>query len=119
MSKRCRIAELDADNPNEVRRIGTNARSEARELKKPARSIAAFQALWTSEIQKPKRRPVFAPALRATPSDWYHALNVADFPADGDNLQTAKAASKGSLAHLLGYYPGLDRPQRRPIASFG
>ncbi|MGJ8572100.1 MAG: glycosyltransferase [Hoeflea sp.] len=105
------------DNPDEVRRIGANARTEVCALKTPERSIAAFHALWNETIQKPKQTPDFAPALGATPRDWYNTLNGENPPAGGNNLQATQTASKGSLAHFKVYYPDLDRPQQQPIAS--
>lgn len=99
------------DNPDEVRRIGANARTEVCELKTPERSIAAFQALWNEAMQKPKRTPDFAPALGATPRDWYDTLNGGKQPAADD---TSQAASKGSLAHFKAYYPDLDQPSHWP-----
>ena len=103
------------DNPDEVRRIGANARAEVCALKTPERSIAAFQALWTEAMQKPKQTPDFSRALGATPRDWYDTLNGGKLSADDDSSQASQAASKGSLAHFKAYYPDLDRPQQRPI----
>jgi len=99
------------DNPDEVSRIGANARSEICALKTPERSIAAFEALWTEAMQNPKRVPDFSRALGATPRDWYDTLNGGKQPAADDTSQTAQAASKGSLAHFKAYYADLDRPQ--------
>jgi hypothetical protein len=103
------------DNPDEVHRIGANARTEVCTLKTPERSIAAFQALWNEAMQKPKRTPAFAPALGVTPRDWYDTLNGRKQAADDDTSQAAQAASKGSLAHFKAYYPDLDRPPQQPI----
>jgi hypothetical protein len=66
-------------------------------------------------MQKPKRTPEFAPALGATPRDWYDTLNGGKQLAADDTSQAAQAASKGSLAHFKAYYPDLDRPQQRPV----
>lgn len=105
------------DHPEELARIGANASAEVRELKTPARSIAAFEALWKAVMQRPKRKPDFAAALGPTPRDWYDTLNGGKLAEDENGLQAAQAASKGSLAHFMSYYPDLDRPQKRPIAS--
>ncbi|WP_339762593.1 glycosyltransferase [uncultured Hoeflea sp.] len=103
------------DNPDEVSRIGANARTEICALKTPERSIAAFQALWIEAMQKPKRTPDFAPALGATPRDWYDTLNGGKQAAAANTSKASQTASKGSLAHFKVYYTDLDRPQRRPI----
>ena len=103
------------DNPDEVHRIGANARTEVCALKTPERSNETFRTLWKEAMQSPKRTPDFAPALGATPRDWYNTLNGGNQPAAEANLQAA--ASKGSLAHFRAYYPDLDRAQPRPMEA--
>lgn len=105
------------EHPDEVARMGANARADVRELKTPARSVAAFQSLWEAELQRPKRVPDFAAALGSTPRDWYDALNGGAQPADGAPSQPSQAASKGSLAHFTAWYPDLDQAQKKPATS--
>jgi len=104
------------DHPDDVRRIGENARAEVSDMKTPERSIVAFRALWQTEMLTLKRRPDFAAALGSTPRDWYQALQGGSGVTDA-GLQIAQAASKGSLAHFKAYYPDLDLARQRPIAS--
>jgi hypothetical protein len=96
------------DRPDEVRRMGDNARAEVRNLKTPDRSIAAFRALWQAEMLQPKRTPDFAEALGVTPRDWYEAMQGGPGGSDAC-LHAGQAASKGTLAHFMTYYPELDR----------
>lgn len=95
-------------HPDEVRRMGDNARAEVLAQKTPGRSIAAFQALWQAMMQEPKRKPDFAGALGSTPREWYEAMQGSPSGTDVQP-QTNQAASKGSLAHFLAHYPNLDR----------
>lgn len=101
------------DHPDEVRRLGRNAEAEVRHVKTPARSVADFKALWAAAMARPKRAPLFAPALGATPRDWYATLQGGP---DGAG-PAAQAASKGSLAHFLAHFPDLDRPVRERAAA--
>lgn len=104
-------------NPDEVRRVGANARDEVCKLKTPERSIEAFQSLWQAAMQSPKRTPDFAPTLGATPRDWIDTLNGGKQPAAEASPQAAPAASKGSLEHFRAYFPDLDRPQKRSAGA--
>ena len=103
------------NHPDEVRRMGEKAQAEVCAQKTPDRSIAAFRALWQAVMLEPKRRPGFATALGSTPRDWYEAMQggpeAANVPA-----QAGQAASKGSLAHFLAYYPDLDLIPEAPAA---
>jgi len=104
------------EHPEEVRRIGRKAQTEVRDLKTPARSVAAFRALWQAAMPLPKRIPVFAPVLGLTPRDWYQTLQGCAGSAENDQ-QVLQAASKGSLAHFMVHYPDLDEARGKPVHS--
>lgn len=102
-----RLLNWMLENPDEVRRMGERAQAEVCAQKTPDRSIAAFRTLWQAAMNEPKRRPDFAGALGSTPRDWYEAMQGGSGGADA-SAQTDAAASKGSLAHFMAYYPDLD-----------
>ncbi|WP_417434679.1 glycosyltransferase [Hoeflea sp.] len=101
------LANWMLEHPDEVRVMGERARAEVLELRTPDRSIAAFRALWQAEMLRPKREPVFAEALGPTPRDWYETMQGGPSGAETGG-QPGQAASKGSLAHFMAYYPDLD-----------
>lgn len=111
------LANWMLDHPEEVRLMGERARAEVLELRTPARSIAAFRALWQAAMLQPKRQPAFAGALGPTPRDWYEAMQGG--PDGGEALGPAgEAASKGSLAHFMAYYSDLDQvPETQAAAT--
>lgn len=102
------------EHPDEVRRIGSNARTEVCELKTPARSLAAFRTLWREGMQRPKRTPAFAPVFGTTPRDWHQTLQGCAASGE-DGGQATPAASKGSLAHFMVYFPDLDAAPGKPM----
>lgn len=101
------------DNPEEVRRVGENARLETRRLKTPARSLAAFRALWQSQMARPKRIPAFAGVLGPTPRHWHQILQGGAGCCE-EALQGTECASKGSLAHFKAHFPDLDATPTGP-----
>jgi glycosyltransferase involved in cell wall biosynthesis len=104
------------DHPDEVRRMGERARAQVLEQKTPDRSIAAFRALWQEAMHEPKRRPDFAGAFGPTPRDWYEAMQGGPL-GDDASPRAGQAASKGSIAHFLAYYPDLDLAPGTPETS--
>jgi hypothetical protein len=104
------------DHPDEVRRMGERARAQVLEQKTPDRSIAAFRALWQAAMAEPKRIHDFAAAFGPTPRDWYEAMQGGPLGDDASS-RAGQAASKGSIAHFLAYYPDLDLAPGTPETS--
>ena len=94
------------DDPALLRRLSRNAAAHIAATRTPARSAAAFDALWRALAEDAPRRPDFRTALGQSPADWFlasqrHADSIWSSPWVRD-LSTAK----GTLSHFEQVFAG-------------
>ena len=87
-------------------RLSANAVAYIAATRTPARSAAAFVALWRGLADERPRRPDFRAAVGATPADWFLATQQRPGEVWSPSIVPDLTAAKGTLSHFEQVFTG-------------
>jgi hypothetical protein len=93
------------DDPEMLRRLSANAAAHIAATRTPARSAAAFDAIWRALAKEAPRRPDFRSTLGATPADWFLASRQQRELRPPPSI-TDLGTAKGTLRHFEEVFAG-------------